>query len=101
MLVKAPPPPTDEAGQQREFRAVARVAQHVWLVVAFVIIWRHFTYVRPYLRHDDWQTYTLYLVAVAGTAFRYLTGIKHGHEKWHRLVFDGFSILVIALGVNL
>lgn len=97
---KAPPPPSDPAGQEREFRAVARVAQHVWLVVAFVLIWRHFAYVRPHLRHDDWQIYTLYLIAVAGTAFRYLTGIRHGHEKWHRLVFDGFSILVIALGVN-
>lgn len=96
----APPPVPTPAGQEREFRAVTRVAQHVWLVVAFAIIWRHFTYVRPHIRHDDWQIYTLYLVAVAGTAFRYLTGIRHGRERWHRLVFDGFSILVIALGVN-
>lgn len=93
--------PRDEADQHREFRAVARVAQHVWLMVAFVIIWYHFSYVRPNLYHPDWQIYTLYLVAVAGTAFRYLTGIRHGREKWHRLLFDGLSILLIALGVNL
>jgi signal transduction histidine kinase len=89
-----------EADRQREFRAVTRVAQHVWLVVAFVIIWRHFSYVRPHLQHEDWQIYSLYFAAVAGTAFRYLTGIKHGHSRWHRLVFDGLSILFIAFGVN-
>lgn len=100
VMTQASQPPRDEADQRREFQAVARVAQHVWLMVAFVIIWYHFSYVRPFVYHPDWQIYTLYLVAVAGTAFRYLTGIRHGHERWHRLVFDGFSILLIALGVN-
>lgn len=82
-------------------RAVTRAAQHIWITVAFVLVWMHFSYVRPYLRHEDWQLYTLYFVAVAGVACRYLTGIRHGQARWHRVLFDGLSILVIALGVNL
>jgi signal transduction histidine kinase len=82
-------------------RAVTRAAQHIWITVAFVLLWMHFSYVRPYLRHEDWQLYTLYFVTVAGVACRYLTGIRYGHEQWHRALFDGLSILIIALGVNL
>src|SRR5688572_18592751 len=86
--------------QRGEFRAVTRAAQHVWLTVAFIFLWLHFSYVRPHFRHQDWQLYALYLLAVAGIAGRYLTGIRHGDERWHRVVFDGLSILFIALGVN-
>jgi len=85
----------------REFLTVTRAAQHVWLAVAFVIVWLHFSYVQQYVRHQDWQLYTLYFLAVAGVATRYLTGVRHGRERWHRIVFDGLSILFIALGVNL
>jgi signal transduction histidine kinase len=86
---------------RRDFPTVTRAAQHVWLAVAFVIVWLHFSYVQNYVRHQDWQLYTLYFLAVAGVATRYLTGVRHGHERWHRVVFDGLSILFIALGVNL
>ncbi len=69
--------------------------------MAFVFLWLHFSYVRPHLRHLDWQIYSLYFLAVAGVAGRYLTGIRHGHARWHRVLFDALSILFIALGVNL
>ncbi|MCC2672813.1 MAG: Sensor histidine kinase [Armatimonadetes bacterium] len=85
----------------REFPTVTRAAQHVWLAVAFVFVWLHFSYVQRELRHQDWQLYTLYFVAVSGVAARYVTGIRHGRERWHRVVFDGLSILFIAMGVNL
>jgi signal transduction histidine kinase len=87
--------------RQREFRAVVRAAQHVWLTVGFIFVWLHFSYVKPLFRHQDWQLYALYFLAVAGIAGRYLTGIRHGHERWHRVVFDALSILFIGLGVNL
>lgn len=90
-----------DARQRHELAAVARAAQHVWVAVAFVLVWLHFSYVRPHLRHPDWQIYSLYFLAVAGIACRYLTGIRHGRERWHRVLFDGLSILLIALGVNL
>lgn len=90
-----------EREQRREFRSVTRAAQHVWLTVAFIFLWLHFSYVRPHFRHQDWQLYSLYFLAMAGIAGRYLTGIRHGNERWHRVVFDGLSILFIALGVNL
>ncbi|MGV3721281.1 MAG: sensor histidine kinase [Actinomycetota bacterium] len=93
-MIKGPQAP-------REFLTVTRAAQHVWLAVAFVIVWLHFSYVQHYVRHQDWQLYTLYSLAVAGVATRYLTGVRHGRERWHRLVFDALSILFIALGVNL
>lgn len=80
--------------------AVARAAQHVWLVVGFTFVWLHFSYVRPHLRHLDWQIYTLYFVAVAGIACRYLTGIRYGHTRWHRVIFDTLTIVFISLGVN-
>lgn len=87
--------------QRREFRAVTRAAQHVWLAVAFLLLWVNFSYVRQNLRGLDWQIYSLYLLGVAGVAARYLTGIRHGREPWHRVLFDGLSILLISLGVNL
>jgi len=84
-----------------EFRAVTKVAQHVWLAVGFLFIWLHFSYVRPYVRHQDWQLYSLYFLAVAGIASRYVTGVRHGHTPWHRFFFDALSILFMGLGVNL
>jgi len=93
-MLRGPHPP-------REFPTVTRAAQHVWLAVAFVFVWLHFSYVQAYVRHQDWQLYSLYFLAVAGVATRYLTGIRHGRMLWHRLVFDGLSILFIALGVYL
>jgi signal transduction histidine kinase len=89
-----------DAPEQLGARAVTRAAQHIWLTVAFVLVWLHFSYVRPHLRLPDWQIYTLYLIAVSGVAARYLTGIRHGRARWHRVLFDGLSILIIALGVN-
>jgi len=83
------------------YQAITRVAQHVWVVVAFVLVWRHFAYVRPNLRFADWQLNTFYFIAVAGTALRYLTGIRYGQARWHRVLFDGLSIFAIALGVTL
>jgi signal transduction histidine kinase len=90
-----------EQGPRAGYQALTRVAQHVWVVVAFILVWRYFTYVRPNLRHPDWQLNAFYFVAVAGTAFRYLTGVRHGDARWHRLLFDGLSIFAIALGVGL
>jgi signal transduction histidine kinase len=83
---------------QHDIRAVTRVAQHVWMAVAFVFAWMHFSSVRPHL---DWRVYSLYFLAVAGIACRYLTGMRYGYEPWHRVVFDGLSILFISLGVGL
>lgn len=87
--------------QQPSPRAVARAAQHVWITVAFILAWLQFSYVREHLRGPDWQIYSLYFLAVAGIACRYLTGIRHGRERWHRVVFDGLTILFISIGVNL
>jgi signal transduction histidine kinase len=94
--------PLDRAADEptpHEFRAVTRAAQHVWLAAAFLFVWLHFSYVQH--RHLDWQIYTLYFTSVAGLAARYLTGIRHGRRRWHRVVFDGLTILFIALGVNI
>lgn len=82
-----------------DLQAVTRAAQHIWIVVGFVFIWLHFSYVRPHLQTLDWQIYTLYFLGVAGVACRYLTGIQHGHARWHRVLFDGLSIVFIGLGV--
>ncbi|HEU4751730.1 MAG TPA: sensor histidine kinase [Armatimonadota bacterium] len=90
-----------ERTQRRDLAAVTRAAQHIWIAVAFIFIWLHFSYVRPHLRRLDWQIYSLYFLAVAGVAARYLTGIRYGHARWHRVLFDGLSILFIALGVNI
>lgn len=90
-----------EVQQHRELRSVTRAAQHVCITVAFIFVWLHLSYVKPHVRHQDWQLYSLYFLAVAGVAARYLTGIRHGHSRWHRVLFDGLSILFIALGVNL
>jgi len=87
--------------RSNEFLAVTRAAQHVWAAIAFIFLWLHFTYVRGDLRHQDWQLYTLYFLSVAGIAARYLTGIRHGEKRWHRVAFDGLTIVFIALGVNL
>lgn len=86
---------------RKEFRAVTRAAQHVWLAVAFLLAWIHFSYVQQNLHRLDWQIYSLYFLGVAGVAARYLTGIRHGHEPWHRVLFDGLSILLISVGVNM
>jgi signal transduction histidine kinase len=90
-----------ERHKQQFLRAVTRAAQHVWIAIAFIFFWLHFSYVRPNLRYEDWRIYSLYFLAVAGVAARYLTGIRHGQERWHRVLFDGLTILFIALGVNL
>lgn len=86
--------------KRRDLLAVTRAAQHVWLAVAFVFLWLHFSY-RTQSRHQDWQLYTLYFIAVAGVAARYLSGVRFGDRRWHRIVFDGLTIAFIALGVNL
>jgi signal transduction histidine kinase len=86
------------APDRQELRAVARAAVHVWLAVAFVFVWLHFSYVS---RRPDWQIYTLYFLSVAGIATRYLTGIRYGRERWHRVLFDGLSIVLISVGVGL
>lgn len=86
--------------KRRDLLAVTRAAQHVWLAVAFVFLWLHFSY-RTQSRHQDWHLYTLYFIAVAGVAGRYLSGVRYGHRQWHRVVFDGLTIAFIALGVNL
>lgn len=80
---------------------VSRAAYHVWAAVAFLLIWLQFGYVRDYMRGQDWQIYSLYFLAVGGVATRYLTGIRYGRERWHRVLFDGLTILFISLGVNL
>lgn len=89
------------AAPRHEPRAVTRAAQHVWWAVGFILVWLQFSYVREHLRAPGWQIYSLYFLAVAGVASRYLTGIRHGRERWHRVLFDGLSILFISLGVNL
>jgi signal transduction histidine kinase len=81
--------------------SLTRVARHVWLAVAFIFLWLHFSYVQPHVRHQDWQLYTLYFLAVAGVAARYLTGIWYGRLQWHRTMFDALTILLMGLGVNL
>jgi signal transduction histidine kinase len=93
--------PREEPVGEADLRAVLAAAQHVWVAIAFVFAWLHFDYVHSYFRHPDWQLYTLYLLAVAGVAARYLTGQRHGKERWHRLAFDGLTVFFIALGVNL
>jgi len=90
-----------EQEAQQDPRAVGRVAQHVWIAAAFIFMWMHFSYWRPNLRHPDWQIYSLYFTGIAGVATRYLTGMRHGHRRWHRVVFDGLFIVFIAVGVNL
>lgn len=85
----------------RDLSAVIAAAQHVWAAVAFVFAWLHFEYVTALFRHEPWQLYTLYLLAVAGVAARYVTGVRHGHQRWHRILFDALTIFFIALGVNL
>ncbi len=94
-----PPQQPTYPGQGLDVRSptLTRVALYVWLAVAFVLLWLHFSSVRIYL---DWRIYSLYFLAVAGVAGRYLTGIRHGNARWHRVVFDTLSILFIALGVN-
>jgi len=91
----------NQQGQQPNPRAVTRAAQHVWITVAFLLVWLQFSYVREHMHGPDWQIYSLYFLAVAGIACRYLTGIRHGRDRWHRVVFDGLTILFISIGVNL
>ncbi len=92
------PNPLLPADRDFNFRTVTRVATYVWIAVGFIFVWLHFSSVHEYL---DWRIYSLYFLAVSGVACRYLTGVRHGHERWHRVVFDGLSILFIALGVGL
>lgn len=82
-------------------RTIIRAAVHVWAAVAFLLLWLQFSYVRELLRAQDWQIYSLYFLAVGGVATRYLTGIRYGRERWHRISFDGLTILFISLGVSL
>jgi signal transduction histidine kinase len=86
--------------RRREPQAVSRAAQHVWLAVGFLLIWLHFSYVQATVRWLDWQLYCLYLVAVSGVATRYVTGVRYGHSRWHRVLFDALSIAFIAVGVR-
>jgi signal transduction histidine kinase len=84
--------------EKPEYQTVTRVAYYVWIAVGFIFVWLHFSSVQPHL---DWRVYALYFLAVSGVATRYLTGARFGRERWHRVVFDGLSILFISVGVGM
>ena len=91
-------PISQRAPEKPEQQTVTRVAYYVWIAVGFIFVWLHFSSVRLYL---DWRIYALYFLAVSGVATRYLTGERHGRKRWHRVLFDGLSILFISVGVGM
>jgi signal transduction histidine kinase len=78
----------------------ARAAAHVLGAVAFLFLWLHMRHVRPSWAPVGSRMYTLYFLALATVAGRYLTGIRYGGRPWHRVLFDGATLLFIALGVR-
>lgn len=98
-MVSGDPEPAPVAGPPS--RQHYRVARHVWVAILFVFLWLHLSYVRPHLRFLDWPIYSLYFLSVAAVALRYVAGLKYGADQKHRILFDGLSILLIALGVRL
>lgn len=90
--------PISQRTPEKAEQSFTRVAYYVWIAVGFIFVWLHFSSVRPQL---DWRIYALYFLAVSGVATRYLTGERYGRERWHRVLFDGLSILFISVGVGM
>lgn len=89
----------DSPQRRREVRAALRVIRYVWICLAFLSLWLHFSYVQLEITVPRGLLYSLYALGVASIALRNALALRFGSTLLQSLLFNLLAVTFIALGV--
>jgi signal transduction histidine kinase len=93
------PLPLSAAERRYQMRAVLRLIAYVWVCLAFLFLWLHFSYVRPALSVPRERLVLLYGLGVATMTVRHVLGLRYGGRIWHGVLFNLLAVTFISLAV--
>jgi signal transduction histidine kinase len=93
------PGPVATPERRRELRATLRLIAYVWVCVAFLYLWMHFSYVRSGLTVPRERLSLLFGLGVATMAVRHALGLRYGGSLWHGALFNLLAVAFISMAV--